>query len=144
MLRPEAQRTAADRPNHERRVHAAARHEAVLGDRVHDLVETHAKKIGEHDLDHGPIAREGEPERSTDEGFLGDRGVTHACRPKLLEQTERRLQRSLGLPDVLAQDQDARVGPHLIADRPADSFAITHELRLHDVPVQPLTRALVR
>ncbi len=85
MLRAEAQARPADGADRHRHGELAARHEAMLGDAVDDLVEADAEEIGEHDLDDGPIARDGEAQRRADEAGLGDGRVAHPGMAEFLD-----------------------------------------------------------
>src|SRR5947208_15759037 len=105
MLRGKAETRATEGADGDRHLDAAARHEAVLGDRVDDLVEADAEEVGEHDLDDRPVAGQRQAERGADEAGLGDRGVANAGRTEFLIKTETRLERPAGLTDVLTHDQ---------------------------------------
>ena len=124
MLRAEAQPGAADGADDQRRLDLAARHEAVLGDRVDDLVEADAEEIGEHDLGDRPVAGDGEAERGADEAGLGDRRVADAGGAELLVEPLAGLERPAGRADVLAHDEDLVVPPHLLLERGEDRFAV--------------------
>ena len=131
MLRGEAETGAAERADGDRHLDAAARHEAVLGDAVDDLVEADAEEVGEHDLDDRAVAGESEAERGADEAGLGDRRVADPRRAEFLEEAETRLERPAGLADVLAHDQGFRIAPHLLLERRDDRFAVGDLLRAH-------------
>ena len=124
MLRGEAETGAAERADGDRHLDAAARHEAVLGDAVDDLVEADAEEVGEHDLDDRPVAGEREAERGADEAGLGDRRVADPRRAEFLVEAEARLERPAGLADVLAHDQGLGIAPHLLLERRDDRFAV--------------------
>ena len=80
----------------------AAEHVAEFRDLVVDLIQTHADEIGEHDLGHGPQARERGAGGGPDDRGLGDGGIEN---PALAESRQQPLgdaeysARCLALPD---------------------------------------------
>ena len=124
MLRPEAQARAADGADRHRHGELPARHEAMLGDAVDDLVEADAEEIGEHDLDDGPIAGDGEAQRRAHEAGLGDGRVAHPGMAEFLDQPLAGLEGSAGGADVLAHDEGLGIAAHLLLQGGDDGFAI--------------------
>ena len=113
----EAHAAAADHAHHQRRRHGAARHEAVLGDRIDHLVEADPEEVGEHELDHRPVAGDGEAQRGPHEGGLGDRRVAHPVRPEVLDQAFGDAEDAAGFRDVLAHYDDVGVTRHFLVQR---------------------------
>ena len=124
VLRTKSQTRSAKSPNDDRRLYASARHEAVFGDAVGDLVEADAEKIGEHDLDDGAVAGERETQRRADKAGLRDRRIADARRAELFIETLACLERAAGLADVLAHDQGLRIAAHLFAQRRDNRLAV--------------------
>src|SRR5271166_126747 len=124
MLRAKTKAGPAKGANDERRLDAASRHEAVLGDAVGDLVEADSEKVSEHDLDDRSVARQRKTERRADKPGFRDRRIAHARRAELLIETLACLERTAGFADILAHDQCLRIAPHLLPQRRGDRFPV--------------------
>ena len=124
VLGAESQAGSAESPNDDRRLDAPARHEAVLGDAVGDLIEADPEEVGEHNLDDGPVAGQRETQRRADEAGLRDRRIADALRAKLFIETVACLEGAAGLANILAHDQGLRIAPHLLAQRRDNRLAV--------------------
>src|SRR5271166_5835046 len=124
MLRAKAKARAAKSPNNDRRLDAASRHKAVLGDAVGDLVEADPEKISKHDLDNRPVACQRKTKRRADKPGLRDRRIANARCAELLIETLACLEWPAGLADILAHNQCLRIAPHLLAQRCGDRFPV--------------------
>src|SRR5437762_12581879 len=65
---------------------------------------------------------------------LRDRRVDDPVRPDLLHQPRQRLEGMAGLGDVLADQEHARVAPHLLRDRLLHRLAVRQLSLTHDHP----------
>ena len=101
----------------------AARHVAVLGQLVDDRVAGRRQEVREHDLDDGPHARDGHAQGDADEAVLADRRGQDASR-ELLRQADVGLEHAAVGADVLAHEEDRRIGRHLVVERGVDRLAI--------------------
>ena len=97
MLRAKTKARAAKGPNDDRRLDAASRHEAVLGDAVGDLVEADPEKVSEHDLDDRPVACQRQTKRRADKPGFRNRRIADARRAELLVETLACLEGTAGL-----------------------------------------------
>ncbi len=77
-------------------------------------------KSRELDLGHRAQAVERHADRGADDAGLGERRVDHAVGAELVEQARGRAEHAAELADVLAEDDDARVGLHLRAQSVAN------------------------
>ncbi len=107
-------------PQHERHRHLAVGHVARLGDLVDDHVPGHREEVGEHQLGDRAQAGHRRAHRRADDGLLADRRVADAVRPELVEQPLGQLEHAAGGADVLADQHDVRIAPHLLGDARGD------------------------
>ncbi len=119
--RPAGTALRADRQRH---LDLAARHVAVLGRLVDDLLERERQEVLVHDLDDRAHARHRRADARADDRHLGDRRVAHALRAELVEQPLRDAHRAAHLGDVLAHDEDVVVLAHRAGERVADGLAV--------------------
>ncbi len=108
---------SADRHRDAIAVVAPVAHPGRLGD---DLVEGREDEVGELDLTDRPEAVDRRPDRGPDDHRLRQRRVDDPVRPELRPQPVGREEDAALLADVLAQDDDRFVPPHLLGQRVAD------------------------
>ena len=101
----------------------AARHVVHLRGLVDQLVHDQRQEVAEHDVDDRPHAGHRRADADAREACLRDRRVDHALRPELLDEPEQHLERRAGLGHVLADHEDARIAPQLLAQRLVDRLA---------------------
>ncbi len=99
-------------------------HVARLGDLVGDHVPGHREEVREHQLRDRAQAGHRRAHRRADDGLLADRRVADTRRAELVEQALGQLEDASGRPDVLADQHDARVAPHLLGDARRDRAAV--------------------
>src|SRR5437588_9478134 len=127
MLRGGAAASADHRADHHRGLCLAAEHVAELGGLVEDLVEADAEEIAEHQFgDRSEAGDRGAGGGAHDRGF-GDRRVDDARLAKFADEAlgdaeDAAIGVALTLRrgatrDILADDDDARVAAHLLAER---------------------------
>ena len=87
-----------------------------LAARVVDGVHADAEEVDEHQFDDRPHAGHRGADAGTDEGRLRDRGVADAPLPKLCEQARGRTEDAAIGGDILAHDEDRRIGAHFIGN----------------------------
>ena len=101
----------------------ATRHVAVLGQLVDDGVTGRRQEVREHDLDHRAHARDGHAQGNAHEAVLAD-GCRQDTTRELVRQADVGLEHAAVGVDVLAHEEDARVGRHLVLERGVDGLAI--------------------
>ena len=77
-------------------------------------------EVRELDLGDRAQAVDGRTDRGADDHRLGERGVDHAIVAELAPQAVRGEEHAALLADVLAQDDDGLVAPHLLGHAVAD------------------------
>ena len=102
-----------------------AAEELLRGD-GHEVVPRARDEVGELHLGDRAQAHQRRAGRAADDRGLGERRVDDAPRPELLLEPERHLERSAVHADVLAEDEDARVAPHLETQRVRDRLDVGH------------------
>ena len=120
--RGDAVRPAED----DRAAHLAAGHVARLRGRVDDLVDRLHREIEGHELDDRPQAGEAGADPEPGKTLLGDRRVDDAARPEFLQQALADLVGALVLGDLLADQKDRFVAPHLLGHCVAQRLAHRH------------------
>ena len=108
----------------------AAEHIAELGGAVHQQVAGEQAEVHRHQFGDGAQPAERRPDRRADNDLLGQRRILDALLAELLEEA---LGDGVGAAvarDILAQNIDALVAPHLLADRLAQRVAVGN--RSHD------------
>ncbi len=100
----------------------AARAVAHLRELAHDLVERRIDEVEELDLGDRLEPVKGHADRGADDPGLGERRVDHAVGAELLQEPVRRAEDPTVHADVLSEEQDVRVGPHGVAERPIDGL----------------------
>ena len=81
-------------------------------------------EIDRHDLDDRPHAAEGRTDPGADKGRFGKRRVADALGTELVEQSLGDRIAAAIAPDILAHQEDARIGQQRLADRLADRLAV--------------------
>jgi hypothetical protein len=66
---------------------------------------------------------QGSADGGADDGLLGDRSVPHPL-AEAVAQALGGLERAAGGADILAEEDDMRVGGHLVGDGPGDGLAV--------------------
>ena len=79
-----------------------------------------------HELDDGPEPRKARADADAGKAIFGDGRVDDAGRAELLEQALGHFVGALILGDLLAHDEDASVGPHLLGHGVAQRLAHGH------------------
>ena len=77
---------------------------------IHDLVETHGRKIRELHFNNGPHPLDGRANRRSHHRILADRRIDHAA-GKFLREILRRLERAPERTDILPVDEHPRIVP---------------------------------
>ena len=111
---------AVRRPHDHRHAEAVVRavaHPRGLG---HELVEGRVDEVGELDLGDRPEAVDGRADRGADDHRLGERRVDDPVVAELAPEPVGRQEDAALLADVLAQDDDRLVPPHLLGHAVAD------------------------
>ena len=80
-------------------------------------------EIPGHELDDGLEPRKGRADADAGEGIFSDRRVDHAPFAELIEQALGHFVRALILADLLAHEEDAVVGAHLLGHGVAQRLA---------------------
>jgi hypothetical protein len=122
VLRARAPAGAALCPHRQRNLELAARHVAVLGRLVDDLLGRQRQEVLVHHLDDRPHPLHRRADARADERHLRDRGVAHPRRPELREHALRHAHRAAHLGDVLAHDEDVVVVAHRAHQGVADGL----------------------
>ena len=107
-----AREAAARREAHDDR-HRRARAPALLRRDRDEVIPRARDEVGELHLGDGAQAHDRRAGRAADDRGLGERGVDDAPRAELLLEAERDLERAAVDADVLADEEDALVAPHL-------------------------------
>jgi hypothetical protein len=81
---------------------------------VDDLVEGQEREVERHHLGDRPQPDERGADCDACDRLLGDRRVAHAPLPELLDHPLGDLVGALVLADLLAEEEDGRVAPHLL------------------------------
>src|ERR1700746_2092212 len=115
MLRCDACGRAVWSAENNRAAHLAARHIAGLRGRVDDLIHRLHGKIKSHELDDWPQPGKTGADPEPGKTLLGDRGVDHPAWPEFLKQALADLIGALILADLLAEQKNRIVAPHLFA-----------------------------
>ena len=124
MLGREADASAVRHPDRHGDGGLPAGHVAVLRELVGDLVEAHAREVGEHDLRDGPQTGDGGSECAADDRLLRDRRVADAAGTEAVEEPSRRLEHAARGADVLAEQEDPFVSLELLLERPDDPLSV--------------------
>ena len=109
---------------HERERDLAVGHVARLGDLVGDHVPGDREEVAEHQLGDRTQTGHRRAHRGPDDRLLADRRVADPRRTELVEQALGQLEDAARRPDVLTDQDDARVAPHLLGDASSDGRAI--------------------
>jgi hypothetical protein len=117
VLRGRAAGSAERGAEHDRDLDLAAGHVVGLGGLVDHLVHRQRDEVAEHHVDDRPHAGHGGADTDAGVAGLGDRRVDHALGAKLLDEPDQRLERMPRLGHVLADEEHARIAPHLLRDR---------------------------
>src|SRR5881396_2197784 len=96
------------------------------GDVVREHVVGAGDEVDELHLRHRAHAHVGRPGRRADDCRLRDRSVDDACLAELLREALRHLERAAVRPNVLTQDENARVALHLLPQALAQGFEVGH------------------
>ncbi len=101
----------------------AAEHRVNLGGVIDDLVEREQREVDAHHLRHRAQAHDGRANRRADDPRLGDGGIYDAAFAKLIQKAAGdRVGASVGA-DIFADEEDAIIALHLLAQRLADRLA---------------------
>ena len=123
VLRGDAARRAVGAAEHHRAAHLAAAHVIGLGGRVDDVIDRLHREVERHELDDRLQPAHRRTGAEAGETVFGDRRVDDARRAELLEQSLRDLVGALILGNLLAHDEDGRIGAHLLGHGVAEGFA---------------------
>ena len=115
---------AALRPDGQRHLQLPARHVAMLGRLVDDLLGRERQEVLVHDLDDRAHALHRRADPCADDSDLGDRRVADALGAELVQQPLGDAHRAAHLGDVLAHDEDVVVLAHRGRDGIADCFPV--------------------
>jgi hypothetical protein len=115
---------AALRADRQRHLQLPARHVAVLGRLVDELLHRERQEVLVHDLDDRAHALHRRPDPGADDRHLGDRRVADALWAELGQHPLRHAHRAAHLGDVLAHDEDVVVGAHGGGERVAHGLAV--------------------
>ena len=118
-----ARETAAGRAAHDHR-HGRAGPVVLLGGHGHELVPGDGDEVRELHLGDGPHADERGAGATADDRDLGQRRVDDPPFAELLLETLRHLERSAEGADVLADQEDALVAAHLLAEPVRDRLQV--------------------
>ena len=102
----------------DRDLRLAAEHVAHAAGLVGDLVHGQIEERPEHEVDHRPQPGHRRAHAHAGHRQLRDRRVHHPPGPELAVQAPRAGEHPQ--PDVLADEQDALIGPHLLSERLSD------------------------
>ena len=113
-------------PNDHRQGDFAAEHVAHLGGLVGDRLHAEAQKVGVHDLADWAGAGRGGANGQRGDRFLGDRRVANSLEAELVDQSLGYAKDAAAAPDgdVLAEDENGRVAPHLLAQRLVERLGV--------------------
>ena len=118
---------AALRPDHARDLDLAPELIPVVGDVVDKLVRGDGDEVDIHDLGDRPHPAHRRAAGRADHRRFGDRRVDHPPRPELRQQaTGSRVSPAVDA-DILADDKDRLVPPHLFRLRLAERLAVRHD-----------------
>ena len=120
--RPTREAAARGQPHHDRNRRAGA--VVLLGRDRDQVVPAAGDEVGELHLGHRAHAHDRGASAAGDDRGLRERRVDHAPRPELFLEAERHLERAAVDADVLAEDEDARVAPHLLAEPVGDRLQV--------------------
>jgi hypothetical protein len=122
MERAAREAAAGRQPNGDRDGRASA--VALLGGDRRQLVPRARDEIGELHLGDGTHAHDRRAGTARDDRRLREGRVQHAPSAELLLEAERDLEGSAVHPDVLADDEDALVGAHLLPEPVGDRLQV--------------------
>ena len=122
--RPAREAAARRQPDDDRNRRPRAE-ELLRGDR-HEVIPRARDEVRELHLGHRAQPHQRCAGRAADDRRLGERRVDHAPRPELLLEAERDLERAAVHADVLAEDEDALVAPHLETQCVRDRLDVGH------------------
>src|SRR5881409_2653994 len=112
----------------------AARHAVRLGGLVDHLIHRQRDEVAEHHVDDRAHARHRGADADAGVARLGDRRVDDPLGAELLDEPREGLERMAGLGHVFADEEHARVAPHLLRDRFLDRLAVRQLSLAHDRP----------
>src|SRR5215813_5139636 len=124
VLRAETRARAVARADDQRTFDLAVRHVAALRKLIGDVIETDREEVREHDLGNRLEAGHCRTHGGTENGLLGNWSVAHAQRPKLFVKTDRCLEHTTGLGNILAEKYDVGIAGHLLRDAANDCVAV--------------------
>jgi hypothetical protein len=126
VLGGELMRRSARAAHHDGDRVLPARHVVHLRGRIHDLIERQQREVERHHLHDRPQADHGRADAHAGEARLRDRRVDDALGAELLQKALRHLVGALVEPDLLADDEHARVAVHLLAEGQVECFPVGH------------------
>src|SRR5438132_1428183 len=124
MLGAQLVRGRSRAANHDRHTDLPPGHVADLRRIVHDLIHREDREVKGHHLDDGMESGHGGADRQAGKSQFGDRRIDDAPRAKLFQEALANLEGALIIGDILADQEDLLVAPHLFPQRLVERFPI--------------------
>src|SRR2546429_212408 len=110
--------------NHDRHTDLPSGHVADLRRIVHDLIHRKDREVKGHHLDDGVESGHGGADRQAGKSQFGDRRIYDAPRAELFQEPLADLEGALIIGDILADQEDLLVAPHLFPQSLVERFPI--------------------
>src|SRR5690554_104468 len=139
VCRAELLAAAGRGADHQRNGELTIEHIAHFGGVVDDRVQRQKREVDRHDLRDGSQPGHRRADRRTRNHHLSDRGVAHAFLAELVQKAARHGVRAAPDADLFAQDEDALVALHFLAQGRAKRLANGNRFVCHSAPQSTYT-----
>src|SRR5881396_191230 len=124
MLSAQLVRGRSRPANYDRHTDLPAGHVADLRRVVHNLIHREDRKVKGHHLDDGTKSGHGRADRQAGKSQFGDRRIDDAPGAELFQEALADLKGALIVGDILTDQEDLLVAPHLLPQRFVERFPI--------------------